>query len=99
VVSWLKSLFKNHPTNPSSEVKSSVLDSNPINLTPNPVVQTDVAQTRKMRRLRKSIDQQLQSRSAMKPHAVDCSIVQCNKPLCFIREPDKIVSEPYEVER
>ena len=101
MVAWLKSLLQEKPINPSSEVKSSVLDSNPINLTPHPVVQSDISQVRKMRRLRNSIDKQLelQKTSSMKPHAVDCSIVRCTKPLCFIREPDKIVSDSYEVKR
>ena len=34
---------------------------------------------------------------ALKPHEIDCDIDFCQKEICWKWEPDKIVSEPYEV--
>lgn len=103
MVSWIKSLWHESPTVPSSEVKSLVLDSNPINITPlsSPIVQTDVRQRRKMKRLRKSIDEQLKRSESLslRPHEMGCNIETCIKTACFKRVPDKIVSAPYEVKR
>ncbi len=101
MVSWIKSLWQKSPISPSNEVKSITLDSNPINFTPSPVIQTDVRQRRRMKRLRKSLDQQLVKAEimGMKPHEAGCNIEMCFKPVCFEREPDKIVSAPYDIKR
>lgn len=74
-------------------------------MTPLPVlpsVETDVVQRRRMKKLRKSLDSQLEgaNRRALKAHAADCAdVLMCTKRVCFKREPDKIVGEPYTVKR
>lgn len=54
-----------------------------------------------MKRLRKSIDEQLKRSESLslRPHEMGCNIETCIKTACFKRVPDKIVSAPYEVKR
>jgi hypothetical protein len=55
-----------------------------------------------MKRLRKSIDQQMESANirALKSHGAQCKhMFDCEDHKCFKREPDKIVGVPYEVKR
>ncbi len=65
------------------------------------MVQTDVRQRRQMKRLRKSLNDQLKTAEikGMKPHEAGCVIEMCFKEVCFERVPDKIVSDAYEVKR
>lgn len=64
--------------------------------------QVDVRTQETIKRVRKAFAaqaQQMQSR-AMKAHDPSCDDVQaCKKRKCFKWEPDKIVSEPYDVKR
>jgi hypothetical protein len=64
--------------------------------------QTDVRTQETIKRVRKAFaaqEQQMQAR-AMKAHDPSCGDVQlCKKKKCFKWEPDKIVSEPKEVNR
>jgi len=65
------------------------------------IVQT-CARDQMRRRVRKQINNQWEQMSmrALKAHDPSCSDpLFCNKIDCFKRIPDKIVSEPYKVER
>ncbi len=98
---WIRNLFSPSTSKDSIDTPS-VLSSESPSIVPSPVVQTDVRHYRRMKKLRKSINSQLETAQmkALKPHAADCSdILGCNKLVCFEREPDKIVSDTYTVNR
>lgn len=86
---WLRRLFES----PSIKV---------IRETPfTPTVQEDPRVQESIKRTRtafKKQQQDMQTR-ALKPHAVTCKDpLACKTTKCFVWEPDKIVSEPKEVE-
>lgn len=104
--SAIRSLWSNEDkrcSNVSSESSSrDIFSSTSPSIVTQPTVQTDVRIKKTRMRVRKSIDDQLKSRQvfAMKPHGADCiDILSCTRNPCFIREPDKIVSHPYIVEK
>ena len=66
------------------------------------VLQTDTRSHEMIKRIRKAFEQQQQAMNirALKAHDPSCKdLLSCKKKHCFKREPDKIVSEPYEVKR
>jgi hypothetical protein len=93
VVTWLKKIFL--PQNDYKESISSSYDIKPT-VTPSPIVQTDIAQRRRMNRLRRSLDAQMEAANtrALKRHGADCvDMFACTKEDCFVWEPDKIVQK------
>lgn len=101
MVCWIRNLFS-PPTSKESIATPSVLSSESPSIVPSSVVQTDVRHYRRMKKLRKSLNSQLENAQmkALKPHGSDCSdVLLCNKPVCFERVPDKIVSEVYDIKR
>jgi hypothetical protein len=82
----------------------SIINTEPLPIVPSMqnTVETDVASRRQMKRLRKSLDQQMKSANirSLKSHGAQCKhMFDCEDHKCFKREPDKIVGEPYEVKR
>lgn len=66
----------------------------------NPTVQEDVRSARAIKNVRKAFNaqQDIMHARSLKSHDILCQDnFTCTKSTCFIREPDKIVSEPYEV--
>ena len=62
--------------------------------------QTDTRAHEMIKRIRKAFEQQQQAMNtrALKSHDPSCrDLLSCKKKHCFKREPDKIVSGPYEV--
>lgn len=107
-VAWIKSLFqtKNHDeyTRPPSSTHTAPDLFTPVShtITPEPVVQTDVRAKKIRMRVRRSIDKQLKQthQYAQKPHGAECpDIFFCKRNPCFRREPDKIVSKSYGIEK
>lgn len=103
-MSWISSLFQK--SNNVSDIRhhNSRDFMSPVNsaIAPEPIIQTDVRDKKIRMRVKKSFKNQVSSMGAraMKPHSALCpDIFTCNNNPCFIREPDKIVSGPYTVER
>jgi hypothetical protein len=104
VMSWLRSLLQKSSNVSDIRHNHSRDFMSPLNstLTPEPLVQTDIRDKKVRMRVRRSFKNQVYAMSAraMKPHSASCpDIFICKNSPCFIREPDKIVSGPYTVER
>lgn len=66
------------------------------------IVQEDSRTQQAVKRVREYLEQQHETLITIgsKPHEIDCEDpVQCTKEICWVWQPDKIVSEPYQVER
>jgi hypothetical protein len=100
MILWIKSLWETKETNDSP--RSIIQDTTPLTTPINPLVQTDIRQYRQIKRLRKSLNDQLKKaeEKALTPHDPLCKdVITCTKVNCFKRVPDKIVSKPYEIKR
>jgi len=61
-----------------------------------PIVQEDQRNSTasKIARTKRAFEQQEQQMyaRALKSHRIDCDILDCDRDICFIREPDKVIS-------
>ena len=100
IFSYIISLFKSQTT--ENNLSRNIINTEPAPVIPSVTntVETDTVHRRRIKKLRKSIEQQLEDAKirALKSHAPECSDMwKCTDSPCFKRSPDKIVGVPYKV--
>lgn len=77
-------------------IPSDILADHPTTIHKPVTVQEDTRAQRAIERVKAVFERQQKQMDmrAMKSHEFGCAIFDCNKPVCFKRSPDKIVSTP-----
>jgi hypothetical protein len=85
----------------SDWVKSKQIESTPIQTPTFRTTQEDPRIVQQQKEIKAWFDAQQQEMDAigLKLHERDCDVINCTSNPCFIREPDKIVSQPYTVDK